>query len=161
MPERIGMENEKCYNAGMNAYAQKNFEAALEWFMKCADDPRCQYALGVLYANGQGVERSFKEAARWYERAADAGIVPAQNAIGFAYANALGVPEDFEKAAHYLKLACDAGELASCITLGEIYAMGEAGGTRAEAADIIKAAIDAGAGEEAHDIWTRYELWKS
>ena len=150
-----------CYNAGMNAYAQRRYEEACEWFMKDAEDPKCQYALGVLYANGQGVAQSFKEAARWYEKAAVAGIVPACNAIGFAYANALGVPEDFDKAAGYLKKACDAGEMAACITLGEIYAMGRGGGSRAEAADIIKAAIDAGAGEEAHDVWNRYELWKA
>ncbi len=157
------MENEKidCYNAGMNAYAQKRYEEAYEWFMKDDGNPMCQYALGVLHANGQGVKRDFKEAAKWYERAADGGIVPAQAAFGFACANALGIPEDFDKAAKYLKMASEAGDLAARITLGEIYARGEGGGSRAEAADLIKSAIDAGAGEEAHDIWSRYELWKA
>ncbi|WP_457597593.1 tetratricopeptide repeat protein [Hydrogenimonas sp.] len=149
------------YEAGMNAYDQGCYEEAWRWFMQSPDDPRCQYALGVLHSNGQGVSRDFREAARWYEMAAEAGIVPAQNAIGFAYANALGVPEDFDRAARYLKMACDAGELAACVTLGEIYALGHAGGNREMAADLIKAAIDAGAGEEAHEIWTRYELWKT
>ncbi|BDY12353.1 tetratricopeptide repeat protein [Hydrogenimonas cancrithermarum] len=155
------MEEIDCYNAGMNAYAQQRFEEAYAWFMKDEENPKCQYALGVLHYNGQGAERSFKEAAKWYEKAADGGIVPAQSAIGFAYANAVGVPENFEKAAKYLKMASDAGDIAARITLGEIYAKGEAGGTREMAADLIKSAIDAGAGEEAHDIWSRYELWKA
>lgn len=151
----------ECYEAGMNAYAQGRFVDAKDWFMKDQEDPRCQYALGVLYANGQGVDRDFSEAAKWYEKAAQAGIVPAQRAIGFAYANALGVPEDFDKAVSYLKPACEAGEMAACVTLGEIYAMHLGGGDRAMAADLIKKAIDAGVGEEAHDVWNRYELWNT
>ena len=47
------------YDAGMNAYAQKRFEEAREWFLQGGDDPRCHYALGVLYSNGEGVARSF------------------------------------------------------------------------------------------------------
>ena len=149
-----------CYNAGMNAYAQGRFEEAKAWFEKDAENPMCQYALGVLHYNGQGTERDFIEAARWYEKAAEAGIVPAQRAIGFAYANALGVPEDFAKAARYLRLASDAGDIAARITLGELCAMDVGVGSREEAADLIHSAIEAGAGEEAHDVWSRYELWK-
>ncbi len=155
------MEKIDCYNAGMNAYAQKRYEEARDWFLKNDEDPRCRYALGVLYANGQGVEKDFKEAAFWYEGAAEGGIVPAQRAFGFACANALGIPQDFEKAAKYLKMASDKGDIAARITLGEIYAKGEGGGTRAEAADLIKSAIDQGAKEEAHDVWNSYELWKA
>lgn len=149
------------YNAGMNAYTQKRFQEAREWFLQGDDDPRCHYALGVLYSNGEGVERSFKEAAKWYEKAAEGGIVPAMRAIGFAYANALGVPEDFDKAAKFLVPACEAGDMAACVTLAEIYAMGHGGGTREAAADLIQKAIEAGVGEEAHDVWNRYELWRA
>lgn len=148
------------YNAGMNAYESGRYEEAFEWLLQCKEDPRCCFALGVLYYNGQGVERSFKLSTHYYSIAAEAGIVPAQVSAGFAYANAMGVPEDFDKAARYLKMASDAGEPAAKITLAEIYAKGEAGGDRKEAAKLIRDVLATSNSEEAMDIYTRYELHK-
>ena len=149
------------YNAGMNAYAGGRYTEAYEWLIQGANDPRCDYALGVLFYNGQGVERNFRRATEHYSRAADAGIVPAQVSAGFAYANALGVPEDFEKAAHYLRMAATSGEPAAKITLAEIYAKGHAGGSRKEAAALIRDVLRTGSSEEAMDIYSRYELHKA
>ena len=97
------------YNAGMNAYSAKRFEEAKDWFIQSEDDPRCFYALGTLYYNGQGVVRNFTQSTAYYSKAAEAGILPAQVSAGFAYANAMGVPEDFDKAAYYLKMAVAQG----------------------------------------------------
>jgi TPR repeat protein len=149
------------YNAGMNAYAGERYREAYEWLIQGTDDPRCDYALGVLFYNGQGVERDFKRAVEHYSRAAEAGVVPAQVSAGFAYANALGVPEDFDKAARYLRMAASAGEPAAKITLAEIYAKGHAGGTRKEAAALIREVLSSGSSEEAMEIYSRYELHKA
>ena len=146
------------YHAGMNAYDTRRFEEAYEWFSKGEEDPRCCYALGTLYYNGQGVERNFKQSTEWYAKAAEAGIVPAQVSAGFAYANAMGVPEDFEKAAYYLKMAVEHGEPAAMVTLAEIYAQGHAGGSRKEAAELIRRVLSTTGGEEAYDVYTRYDL---
>lgn len=146
------------YNAGMNAYDGRRFEEAFEWFIKGTDDPKCAYALGTLYYNGQGVERNFKLSTEYYSRAAEAGILPAQVSAGFAYANAMGVPEDFDKAAYYLKMAVAQGEPAAKVTLGEIYAKGFGGGSRKEAAVLIREVLASTGGEEAYDVYTRYEL---
>ncbi len=146
------------YNAGMNAFDAKRFEEAYEWFMKGSEDPRCSYALATLYYNGQGVERSFAKSTEYYAIAAEAGILPAQVSAGFAYANAMGVPEDFDKAAYYLKMAVAQGEPAAKVTLGEIYAKGYGGGSRKEAAVLIKEVLASTGGEEAYDVYSRYEL---
>lgn len=148
------------YNAGMNAYQAGRHKEAYEWLIQGENDPRCDYALGVLYYNGQGVERSFKHSTEHYAKAAEAGIVPAQVSAGFAYANAMGVPEDFEIAAYYLRMAADAGEEAAKITLAEIYAKGHAGGSRKEAARLIRDVLATGSSEEAMEIYSRYELHK-
>ncbi len=148
------------YNAGMNAYQAGNYTEAYEWLIQGEDDPRCDYALGVLYYNGQGLERNFKKSTEHYAKAAEAGIVPAQVSAGFAYANAMGVPEDFDKAAYFLKMAAEAGEPAAKITLGEIYAKGFGGGSRKEAAKLIRDVLATGSSEEAMDIYSRYELHK-
>ncbi|MDD3816715.1 MAG: tetratricopeptide repeat protein [Thiovulaceae bacterium] len=148
------------YNAGMNAYEAKNYSQAYEFFIQEETNPRCAFALGVLYYNGQGVARDFKKSTHYYALAAQAGIVPAQVSAGFAYANAMGVPQDFEKAASFLRPAAEAGEASAKITLAEIYAMEEAGGSRKEAAKLLREVLSTSNSEEAIEVYTKYELHK-
>lgn len=146
------------YNAGMNAYELGNHKEAYDFLIQDDTDPRCAFALAVIFYNGQGVERDFKKSTHYYSIASDAGITPAQVSAGFAYANAMGVPQDFEKAVHYLKQASNTGEASAKVTLAEIYAMGEAGGTRKEAAKLIREVLSYSNSEEAMDVYTKYEL---
>ncbi|MEO6529027.1 MAG: sel1 repeat family protein, partial [Gemmatimonadaceae bacterium] len=46
-----------------------------QWYLKAADrgHAESQYALGMLYANGEGVSRSDGEAAKWLKKAAAQG----------------------------------------------------------------------------------------
>lgn len=149
------------YNAGMNFFEAGKYKEAHEHLIQDDTNPKCAFALGVLYYNGQGCERSFKNSTHYYSIAAEAGIVPAQVSAGFAYANAMGVPQDFIKAAHFLKPACEAGEASAKVTLAEIYAMGEAGGDRKEAAKLIREVLAFSNSEEAMDVYTKYELNKA
>jgi TPR repeat protein len=52
---------------------------------------KAEEKLGDLYAQGHGVERDLKAAARWYEKAAEQGNVGAQVKTGDAYASGAGV----------------------------------------------------------------------
>ena len=51
---------------------------------------RAQYDLGVLYAEGIGVECDFAETAKWWLRAAEQGEAEAQSYIGDFYATGHG-----------------------------------------------------------------------
>lgn len=148
------------YNAGMNAFEAKKYKEAYDFFIQEDENPRCAFALGVLFYNGQGVERDFKTSTHYYSIAAEAGIVPAQVSAGFAYANAMGVPQDFDKAAKFLIPASEVGEASAKVTLAEIYAMGKAGGTRAEAAKLIREVLSFSSSEEAMEVYNKYELNK-
>lgn len=148
------------YVTGMKYYEVGRFKEAFEMFEKSQEDPRCAYALGTMYYNGQGVVRNFTQSTGYYTKAAEAGILPAQVSAGFAYANSMGVPEDFEKAAYFLKMAVAQGEPAAKITLAEIYAKGFGGGSRVEAAALIREVLATTGGEEAYDVYSRYELSK-
>ncbi|TPW14368.1 MAG: hypothetical protein FD130_1382 [Halothiobacillaceae bacterium] len=68
-----------------------------------------QFYIGQLYHEGKGVAQNYKEAAKWYQRAADQGHPTAQNNLGFLYANGLGVLKNFELAYKWLNLAAAAG----------------------------------------------------
>ena len=56
-------------------FDQKRFQDALRYFKASADqgEKRAQYALGVMYANGLGVESDYVEAEKWYRKAATQG----------------------------------------------------------------------------------------
>ncbi|MCA6073214.1 MAG: sel1 repeat family protein, partial [Endomicrobium sp.] len=45
----------------------------MNWFQKSADqgNVNAQYNLGVMYANGEGVQQNYKEAVNWYQKSAD------------------------------------------------------------------------------------------
>ena len=45
-------------------------------------DPTAAYEIGVRFAEGKGVAANFDEAAKWYDRAAQAGVVPAIFRLG-------------------------------------------------------------------------------
>lgn len=146
------------YNAGMNFYESGKHKEAYEHLIQDDTNPKCAFALAILFYNGEGVDRDFKKSTHYYTVAAEAGITPAQVSAGFAYANAMGVPQDFDKAVRYLKPASDSGEASAKVTLAEIYAMGEAGGSRAEAAKLIREVLSFSNSEEAMDVYNKYQL---
>jgi Sel1 repeat-containing protein len=146
------------YNTGMDFYEAGKHKEAYEHLIQDDTNPKCAFALGVMYNNAEGVDRDFKKSTHYYTIAAEAGIVPAQVSAGFAYANAIGVAQDFDKAVRYLKPASDAGEASAKITLAEIYAMGKVGGTRAEASKLIREVPSFSNSLEAMDVYNKYEL---
>lgn len=80
--------------------------------------------LGNDYLSGHGVGKDEKQAAYWYEKAADAGNPWAQKQIGFFYQAGIGVPADPARAVRWYRLAA-AGGLASARTnLGVAYLWG-------------------------------------
>ncbi|MBR0128725.1 MAG: sel1 repeat family protein, partial [Neisseriaceae bacterium] len=44
---------------------------AVEWYRKAAEqgDKGAQFNLGVMYANGRGVEENLNKACEWYKKA--------------------------------------------------------------------------------------------
>jgi TPR repeat protein len=81
-------------------------------------------------ANGYYKQKNYKDAARLYKAAAEAGDVYSQYSLGFMYRRGQGVPEDFDKAAEWLVKAAENGSEAAEKELDsimpEIYARQEA-----------------------------------
>lgn len=87
-------------------------KASLEQVLSYAKqgDVKAQYRLAVAYQNGElGVEQSFVDAARWYERAARLKYAPAQFEVGKSYLNGRGIKQDYYKGLTYLRLANEQG----------------------------------------------------
>ncbi len=62
-----------------------------------------------MYNKGEGVEQDFKEAVKWYQKAADQGDAIAQNAIGVAYGMGEGVGQNYVTAYAWASIAATNG----------------------------------------------------
>ena len=60
-----------------------------------------QYNLGLIYSNGEGVEKDLKEAIYWFKKSASLKNVLAEYKLGYIYDNGLGVQKDSKKAYEY------------------------------------------------------------
>ena len=64
-----------------------------------------QLNLGVLYANGEGLQQDDVEAVCWYRKAAEQGIADVQVDLGEKYVNGEGVKKDNAEALRWRKAA--------------------------------------------------------
>ena len=60
--------------------------------------PEAQYRLGLMYRDGEGVEKNYEKAVEWYRKSAKQGYASAENNLGFMYENGFGVEKDYKKA---------------------------------------------------------------
>ena len=72
-------------------------------------ESEAQYAVAMMYASGEGVEMDQKEAAKWFEKAAEEGHPHAMYKIAERYENGNGVSKDPEKALLWFKKAANTG----------------------------------------------------
>ena len=95
------------WDKGVAAYAAGDYATARrEWIALARHgNPKAQYNLGVLYANGKGVPESGMQAFRWYVKAAEQGHIGAQFGLGSSYFLGKGVPVDHVKAYMWLSIA--------------------------------------------------------
>lgn len=84
-----------------------------------------QLMLALMYEQGLGTSKNFKEAAKWYLRAAEEGYVDAaQHRLGILYEEGLGVPQDYTEAAKWFRLAADQGHQEAQFALSRLYYRG-------------------------------------
>ena len=85
--------------AGLEQYNAQNYEAAMELWLKAAEDgATAMNNLGVLYENGLGVTQDDAQAFEWYEKAAALGNAKAMANLGAMYSNGRGTAQDYAKA---------------------------------------------------------------
>jgi TPR repeat protein len=70
-----------------------------------------QYSLGRLYLDGTGVGRDARQAARWFNLAAEKGHPPAQALLGQQLFNGTGVPRQRPVGLMWMMLARESADL--------------------------------------------------
>jgi len=93
--------------AGMQAFKNKDYSKAFQEWKAAADagQAEAQFDLGVLYAQGRGVQRDLTVAERWYRKAAEQGNAEAEFALGQMYSRGWGVPRDEADALRWFQMA--------------------------------------------------------
>ncbi|MBT5159564.1 MAG: sel1 repeat family protein, partial [Alphaproteobacteria bacterium] len=76
------------------------------------------------YDDGQGVTQDYKEAAKWYLKAAKQGYAKAQFNLGVKYDDGQGVTQDYKEAAKWYLKAAKQGYAKAQINLGFMFGKG-------------------------------------
>lgn len=87
--------------------------------------PQEQYKLGNVYYRGEGVQKDYMQALKWYRMAADQDLADAQYMMGLMYDHGEGVPQDFLAAVDWYRKAAEQGNVPAQFELGNKYAKGE------------------------------------
>lgn len=125
------------YNLGMTYLyegGKQSFKQATKWLEQVTKNTKdkeikyeeIEYILGnIYYKGGKGIEKSIKEAAKWYTKSAMKGHIKAQHNIACLYDEGGGVTQSFDRAAKWFEAAAKQGNIESQFRLGCAYYNGE------------------------------------
>ena len=85
-------------------------------------DPSAEFEVGARLAEGKGTGQNFRDAARWYQRAADHGSAQAQYRLGTLYERGLGVKADASRAAAWYEKSAEQGNIKAMHNLAVLSA---------------------------------------
>jgi localization factor PodJL len=120
-------------------------------------DPTAAYEIGVRFAEGKGVAPNFDEAAKWYDRAAGAGVVPAIFRLGTLYEKGLSVKKDADIARRYYLQAAERGNAKAMHNLAVLDADGGGKGANYKnASQWFRKAADRGVADSQFNLGILY-----
>ncbi|THD67044.1 MAG: hypothetical protein E7813_12880 [Bradyrhizobium sp.] len=120
-------------------------------------DPTAAFEIGLRFAEGKGVTANFDEAAKWYDRAAQAGVVPAIFRLGTLYEKGLSVKKDVDIARRYYIQAAERGNAKAMHNLAVLDADGGGKGANYKsAAQWFRKAADRGVADSQFNLGILY-----
>ncbi|HZR85643.1 MAG TPA: hypothetical protein VFB02_02510 [Bradyrhizobium sp.] len=119
-------------------------------------DPTAAYEIAVRFAEGKGVAINYEEAVKWYDRAAQAGLIPATFRLGTLYEKGLGVKKDADIARRYYLQAAERGNAKAMHNLAVLYADGGGSPDYKSAAQWFRKAADHGVADSQFNLGILY-----
>lgn len=116
----------------------RDCQEGVQWLMRASEHAQvyvgsaaCLY-LGAIYEDGDGVAQDYREARKWYRRAAELGDEVGQLNLGLMYYYGRGVTDEdaasmaiSEEAARWFRRAAEQGSAVAQRAMGYIYRDGE------------------------------------
>jgi localization factor PodJL len=120
-------------------------------------DPSAAYEIGMRFAEGKGVPANYDEAAKWYDRSAQAGVVPAIFRLGTLYEKGLSVKKDIDVARRYYLQAAERGNAKAMHNLAVLDADGGGKGANYKSASQwFRKAADRGVADSQFNLGILY-----
>jgi localization factor PodJL len=120
-------------------------------------DPTAAYEIAVRFAEGKGIAPNLDEAAKWYDRAAGAGVVPAIFRLGTFYEKGLSVNKDVDIARRYYLQAAERGNAKAMHNLAVLDADGGGKGANYKSAsEWFRKAADRGVPDSQYNLGILY-----
>ena len=127
--ERIDLENKteqenKDWENTKKRHTKASYTNYITDYPKGKYLKEAQYSLGYMYHYGYGVEKDYKEAVKWYRKAANQGHASGQYSLGYMYRNGYGVEKDYKEAVKWYRKAANQGHAYAQNGLGYMYRHG-------------------------------------
>jgi localization factor PodJL len=120
-------------------------------------DPTAAYEIGLRYSEGKGVAVNLDEAAKWYDRSAQAGVIPAVFRLGTFYEKGMSVKRDAEIARRYYLQAAERGNAKAMHNLAVLDADGGGKGANYKSAsEWFRKAADRGVADSQFNLGILY-----
>lgn len=115
------------YKEGREAYDKKDFPTAWKELEPLAKQGNADamYLVGSMYHMGMGTSPSYKDAAEWYRKSADAGKPDAVFTMGVVYEGGIGVPRNGKESFAWYKKSADRGFYPGQLKVANMYAKGQ------------------------------------
>ena len=84
-----------------------------------------QFKLGIMYFKGQEVTQNYREALKWFQRAAEQKLPEAQYNTGLMYYEGKGVSQNFTEALKWFGKAANQNNAKAQYNLGVMFSLGE------------------------------------
>lgn len=123
-----------CDHAPRTDAAQKAFQEAKTNAER--GDATAEAIVGNCYHKGEGVEKNFTEAVKWWRKAAEQGHAGAQFSLGISFYKGRGVEKNFTEAVKWYRKAVEQGEAYAQYNLGLCYDFGE--GVEKDTAEAVR-----------------------
>ena len=114
---------------GNHAELRGDYTQAFYWFKQLTKQDKVDDKgggltnLGLMYMNGKGVTKDYKQAKCYFQKAINLGYKHTYGNMGLLYYNGgHGVKKDINKAKHYYKLAIKNGSTPAMFSMGNLYA---------------------------------------
>lgn len=88
-------------------------------------DAEAQYKVAAMYGSGKGVDRDYKEARKWFLKAAEQGDARSQYNYGIFYYAGLGVDINYKEASKWFQKSAEQGYTKAQFNLGNKYSIGQ------------------------------------
>jgi len=110
---------------GLLCYDASAVESFKETKVKAEQgDTAAQFNLGNSYYKGEGVQKDYAEAVKWYRKAADQNHADAQFNLGLKYFNGQGVDKDYAETVKWYRKAAHQNHEFGQLGLGQMYEIG-------------------------------------